>query len=70
MKSNDKLINGSNTFIIDEKYLIKNYEDKLTIKLAPEMEKNAIKKCMNSLSALLFDNLKKIFENSLKNKIY
>ena len=34
------------------------------------MEKNAIKKCMNSLSALLFDNLKKIFENSLKNKIY
>ena len=68
--ANDKLINGNNTFIIDEKYLIKNYEDKLTIKLAPEMEKNAIKKCMNSLSALLFDNLKKIFENSLKNKIY
>ena len=66
MEANDKLINGSNTFIIDEKYII----DKLTIKLAPEMQKNAIKKCMNSLSDLLFDNLKKIFQNSLINQIY
>ena len=66
---NDEIINGKNIKIMSENDFIENYKKKLEIKLTINYEKNAIKKCLDSLSDVLFDNLKNSFENILKSEI-
>ncbi len=66
---NDEIIKGKNIKIMSENDFIENYKKKLEIKLTVNYEKNAIKKCLDSLSDVLFDNLKNSFENILKSEI-
>ena len=69
IEQNEKLVKREKVEIMEKEDLLNKYKRQLEIKLAPNFEREAIKKCLNSLSDILFKNLLNSFENSLNTEI-
>ena len=69
IEQNEKSVKGEKVEIMEKEDLLNKYKRQLEIKLAPNFEREVIKKSLYSLSDILFENLLNSFENSLNTEI-
>ena len=69
IEQNEKLVKREKVEIMEKEDLLNKYKRQLEIKLAPNFEREVIKKSLYSLSDILFENLLNSFENSLNTEI-